>query len=34
MAGLSVAFPHIMDYLKYYDGDKYSLEDVMKAYHR
>ena len=34
MAGLSVAFPHIMNYLKYYDGDKYTLEDVMKAYHR
>ena len=34
IAGLSVAFPHIMDYLKYYDGDKYTLEDVMKAYHR
>lgn len=34
MAGLSVAFPHIMNYLKYYEGDKYTLEDVMKAYHR
>jgi hypothetical protein len=34
MAGLSVAFPHIMNYLKYYDGDKYTLEDVMKAYHK
>ena len=34
MAGLSVAFPHIMNYLKYYDGDKYTLEDVIRTYHR
>ncbi len=29
---LSIAFPHVMDYLKYSD-EKYSLEDVLVYHH-
>ncbi len=30
---LSITFPHVMDYLKYSDNQKISMEDILRSYH-